>query len=145
MSNEIQVRASLQIRSTTSKLVYQSQPTAFNADLQTVNPKGPVPGALTIPVSGMDIDLSKLTKMGGQCRIMNVDPTNYFNYGMRDPSSNTYYPLGEVLPGEFYPLRLARNLGQHEVGTGTFVGTTAVLHVKGQGGSCQALVEAFDP
>ena len=142
MSNEITVQSSLQIRN--GSLFYQSRPSSFQANMTGI--RGPTPGSLHIPVSGIDVALSELDRPGGLCRIMNVDPFNYASFGIRDTASNRYFPLGELLPGESYVLRLSRILGQ-DYGTGTGstpLGQTGVLHMKAPHGAADVIVEAFD-
>jgi hypothetical protein len=141
MANEAQVRSSLQIIN--SPLHYQSQPTAFTADVTGI--KGPCPGAFAASILGTDVDLSELTTPG-LCRIMNLDDTNFIEFGIWDPEALKFYPLGEVLPGETYVLRLSRNLAQEYAGTGT--GTTGpetnTLRIRADTAPCNALVEAFE-
>lgn len=140
MADEAQIRASLQI--TNDPLEYRSQPTAFTADVAGI--KGPVPGAIEASVEGTDVDLSELVAPS-LCRIMNLDATNFVEYGVWDPEGGTFYPLGEILPGETYVIRLSRNL-QEEFGTGT--GTTGAgtnrLRFKADTAPCNVLVEAFE-
>lgn len=135
------VTSSLQI--TSGNLNYQSQPTAFAATVNGSN--GPTPGATTISVNGTDVAFPQLTAMGGFCRLMNLDPVNYATVGVRDKSTNEFYPLLELLPGETYVCRLSRKLPKEETGTGTFLGSNTVLHVKADTANLILLVEAFDP
>ena len=140
MADEASIRASLQIIS--GKLEYRSQPTVFTADV--AGAKGPVPGALAASTAGTDVDFGELTTPN-LCRIMNLDATNFIEYGIWDPEGSTFYPLGELLAGEFTVLRLSRNL-QEEYGTGT--GTTGAntnrLRLKADTAACNVLVEAFE-
>lgn len=145
MSGEAQIRSSLQITKKTGaveQINYQGKPTSFNADV--AGTKGPVPGAVTATVAGTDVDFSQLTTPT-LCRLQNQDATNFVEYGVWDPEGNTFYPLGELLPGETYVLRLSRNL-QQEFGTGT--GTTGAetnrLRLKADTASVNVLVEAFE-
>jgi len=141
MSDEISIRSSLQIRK--DNLEYQSKPTAFNATM-VADAAAPTPGRITVPIEGVDVDLTALTTPG-IARLMNLDSTNYITYGIYDPDGDTFYPLGELLPGESYVLRMSRNL-QEEYGTGT--GTTGAdtnrLRLKADTASCEALVEIFE-
>lgn len=144
MSSEAQIRSSLQIRK--NNLTYQSQPTAFVADVSGTN--GPTPGAFTVPVAGIAVDLSKLTTPG-LCRIMNLDLTNYVEYGIKDVSGvgiGLFYPLGEILPGESYVIRLSRNITEEYTATGT--GTTPKnfdnFWFKAHVAPVNVLVEAFE-
>lgn len=139
MANEIQVRSSLQVNN--GNLRYQSQPTAFTAT-QNGGAKGPTPGMLSVSTTGTDVDLSQLSTPG-VCRIMNLDDTNYIEWGIHDGS--LFHPIGEALPGESYVIRFSRNLGEEESVPGT--GTTAVLnafYLRANTGTCQVLVEAFE-
>ena len=140
MSNEAQIRSSLSIVS--DNLTYRSQPTAYNADV--AGSKGPVPGAIAVSTVGTDVDFSELTTPA-LCKIQNLDDTNFVEYGIWDPEGSTFYPLGELLPGEFSVLRLSRNL-QQEFGTGT--GTTGAdtnrLRFRADTATLQVSVEAFE-
>lgn len=148
MAGEIQVSAGLTIRQLDASgnilLQYTSLPAAFLADM--TGAKGPVPGAFTAATTGTDVDLSELTTPG-VCIIKNFDDTNYVTYGMWDPESNLFYPLGEVQPGEAWPLRLSRFISQ-EYGTGTGTGTagpsTNKLRIIANAAACNVSVEAFE-
>jgi len=83
--------------------------------------------------------------MGGLCRIMNLDPTNTVHVGIREISSNKFFPLLMLLPTESYVLRLSDHLLKEEVGTGTFTGATTQLFAKAFGAACVCLFEVFDP
>lgn len=138
MSNEAQIRCSLSIR--TGSIHYASQPTAFTADV--AGRKGPAPGAFTVSTAGTDADLSELTAPG-LCRIQNLDATNYVTFGIWEPDASLFYPLGELLPGETYVLRLSRDLGeQYTSVTGTGVANNK-LRFKADTASVVVLLEAF--
>jgi hypothetical protein len=147
MANEAQVRGSLQIRilddSGRVLLDYRGLPTTFNADVDSI--EGPTPGSFLATTAGVDVDLSALTTPG-LARFQNNDPTNYVEYGIWDPTGAVFYPLGELLPGESYPIRLSRNIG-NETGPGD-PGTAVLdndnrLRFKAISGACQVTVEAF--
>lgn len=106
-------------------LEYFSRPTYFTADV--TGTKGPVPGALAISTSGTTIDLSELTTPA-LCRIQNLDSTNYLEYGTYNAS--VWAPLGEILAGETYVIRLSRNLG--------------TLRLQANSSTLTAVVEAFE-
>jgi hypothetical protein len=138
MADEIQIRASLQI--TKNNLNYRSYPTDFKADV--TGAKGPVPGAITAAVLGTSVSFAELTTPGW-CRISNLDDTNYVTVGILDPDGD-FYPLFEVLPGEFEIIRLSRFLGQSwGVGTAT-TDTSCTLHIQADTAACNVLVEAFE-
>lgn len=134
MANEATVNCSLQISK--GNLKYQSRPTSFRADVSGT--KGPSPGAVTVPTAGVDIDLSALTTPA-LCRLMNLDSTNRVSVGVHDGA--IYHPLVELLAGESFVLRLARDLTT-EYGTGT--GGTNTLHARANTASVVLVVEAFE-
>ena len=147
MANEATVRSSLKILktdSTTGRVLLDAspKPTAFTVDV--AGTKGPVPGAVNVTTAGVNIDFSELTTPA-LCRIMNFDSTNFLEYGIWDPEGGTFYPLGEVGPGETYVIKLSRNL-QEEFGTGT--GTSGAntnrLRLKADTAAVEATVEAFE-
>ena len=140
MADEAQIRSSLFIRK--GEIDYQSRPTVFSADVSGT--KGPTPGAVTFSTAGEDVDLTGLT-VPGLCRLQNQDPTNYVTYGIWDPEGNTFYPLGELLSGESYVLRLSRDI-EEEFGTGggTTGPNTNRLRIKADTAACVVLVEVFE-
>lgn len=143
MADEARIQSSLQVK--VGNLTYQSQPTAFTADVSTA--LGPTPGAFTASRWGTDVDLSALGTPG-LCRIMNIDSTRNAYVGRWDPtvgSAGRFYPFLKLLPGESYVVRLAEDVEDEWSGTGT--GTLAAattLRVLGEGGSVNVLVEAFE-
>jgi hypothetical protein len=137
MSDEATFRSELNILK--DNLNYRSNPNDFRADVAIG--KGPVPGAFTASVTGTDVDFSELM-LPALCRIMNLDVTNFIEYGIWDGAN--FDPLGEVLPGEAYILRLSRNLRfEYGAGTGT-VGVVNKLRVRSDTAACYVIVEAFD-
>lgn len=119
------IRVSLQM--TNGNLSYQSAPQAFNPT-DAVIAKGPSPGAITVAAGGTDVDFSHLTLVG-LCWIQNLSTTDYVTFGIWDDDNNYFYPLGEILAGEYYPIRLSRYLGRKEaLGTGT--GNSAIITCK---------------
>ena len=139
MANEAVVRTSLQIKDGT--LFYQSQPTAFVADVSTG--LGPTPGLVTVPVTGVSVSLAALTTPGFAF-IQNLDATNFIMVGVYDGTS--FFPLLELLPGECYVVRLCRHLGDEFVGTGTPADANALRLMADPlgGASCYARVEVFE-
>lgn len=138
MANEATIRTSLMIKK--GNIFYQSNPTAFKANV--TGTKGPVPGAVSIAatVTGTDIDFSELVTPG-LCRLQNLDATNFVTYGIWDGVS--FFPLGELLPGETYVLRLSRYLGEEFAGTGTPADVNT-FRMKADTAACNVLVEAFE-
>ena len=142
MADEVSIRNSLQISD--SPLDYRSQPTQFLGDIVAANPKGPCPGAITVAVAGTDVDFSELTTPG-YCRLQNLDDTNFVTYGIWDPEGGVFYPLGEILAGETYVLRLSRDLAwEYGTGTGTSGAETNTLRFKADTASLVVLIEAFE-
>lgn len=138
MANEATVNAGLQIK--LGNGFYQSMPSSFRADVSAFI--GPTPGAITVPTTGANVNLSALTSPG-LCRIQNIDGTNYVRYGIHDGA--LFHPLGRILPGESYVLRLDHSLGEEESDTGTGTsGPVNSLYLKAVGASCVVLVEAFN-
>jgi hypothetical protein len=147
MANEATITSQLQIqkRTTAGNLTFLGfGPGSFSADV--TGTLGPTPGAVLVTTAGRDIYFTELTTPGF-CVIANLEPAggNYFEYGIKDPQTNVYYPLGEVLPGESYVIRLSRNLQEQYAGSGT--GTTGpenYLRLKANAGTVRAFVGAFE-
>lgn len=140
MSDECQFSFSLSI--TKGNLNYRPQNPSFNVNV--TGQKGPSPGAISVPTTGVDVDLSQLVTPG-LCILRNLDQTNFFEYGIRDPVTSEFFPLGEVLPGQSWPLLLSRNLLEAYTNTGT--GTTGQIkkfHLKADTAALYASVEAFE-
>lgn len=138
MANEATISSGLNIRK--GNLNYQSQPMSFRANVSGT--KGPTPGALEVTTSGTNVDFSELTTPA-LCRIMNLSATYLVEWGIHDGS--LFHPVGEVLPGETYVIRLSRNLGEEEDVPGT--GTSAVVNaffLRAVGGTVNVVVEAFE-
>lgn len=147
MSGEAKIHVSLQITKADAagNVNYRSYPTQFDADVDGA--LGPTPGAILASIYGTDVDLSQLT-VPGICRLSNQDSDNFVTYGIYDPEADKFYPLGELLPGEFYILRLSRDLGWESTGSGTGTGTTGPqtnrLRVQADTAACAVLIEAFE-
>lgn len=140
MANEATVTSRLTIQK--GYLDYMSRPGQFQATV--TGTKGPVPGALEATTAGVSVDFSELTTPA-LCRLMNLDTTNFVEYGIWDPEGGVFYPLGELLPGESYVLRLSRNLNEeYGTGAGTVGANTNRLRLKADTAACQVMVEAFE-
>jgi hypothetical protein len=140
VASEAKLNISMTI--TKGNISYQSKPTSFGVTL--VGTAGPTVGMVLVPTEGRDIYFEELDTPG-LVRIQNLDTVNYVEYGVYDPSTATFFPLGEILPGETYILRLSRNLNEEYAGSGT--GTTApqnYFRIKANGDDCNVLVEAFE-
>lgn len=159
MANEATVLNSLLIRGPTVQQV-QTNPRSFNADVSKDG--GPCPGEILASKLGTDVVLSQLTSPG-LCWIMNlgVDAlgnnlagtpgsqftwANYVEVGLYDHTLNQFYPLMEILPGEFYLVRLSRFINQRiGTGSGTSGGGDVVnLRVKAIGAASKVIVQAYE-
>lgn len=138
MANEARLQISLQIAA--DNVQYNSLPTSFTATV--TGRKGPTPGALTVPVAGVNVDLSQLT-VPGLCRLQNQDATNFVTVGIYDEATNRFHPIEEILPGESYVVRLSRELG-YEYGTAGTAADRDHLHLRASIAPCVVLVEAFE-
>lgn len=142
MANEAIITTVLRIDK--GNLHYQSQPGSFTANIDAAKPKGPVPGAIAVATAGTDISLSQLDTPG-LVHLRNLDDTNFVEWGIRIPATSKFVPIGELLPGESFVLRLSRNLLEEYTNTGT--GTSAqilFLHFKADTASVNVLIEAFE-
>ena len=136
MSDEVTYRGSLSIRKLSGAITqmdYRSNPTTFLADLTGL--KGPTLGCIAVATGGTDVDLSELTTPGF-CFLYNQDDENYVEYGIWDGS--TFWPLGELGPGEHNVLKLSRNL---DLGVGTAYGS---LRLKANTAACNVVVDVFE-
>lgn len=123
--------------------VWTAPQTAFNGTVAASPAKGPAPGAFTAAVTGTNVDLSQLSTPA-YCFITNMDDTNFVTVGVWDPVHAEFHPLMELLPGEGYPLRLSRRLGQEKgTGTGTYFNEGSRLRVVADTAPCVVKVEAF--
>lgn len=152
MADEINLQVSLRLRKGT---LDASRQASYRADMVGTN-RGPSPGVLQVSLDGVNVDFSQLSQPG-LCWLTNlgtgdedVDEAEncYVEYGMFDPTTSVheFIPLGEILPGESYALRLSRFLSQEfgtESGTGT-TGQNSVLRIKAIGFSQNVVVEAWE-
>lgn len=144
MSDEASVRGGLQIRKIINNITVIDYSRNIGFKATVVGSKGPVPGAVTISTDGTDIDFSQLVTPG-LATIKNMDSTNYVEYGIWEPATSLFYPIGEILPGEEYPIRFSRNLQEEYIGTGT--GTSAPtnrLRFKANNAACVVMIGAFE-
>lgn len=123
-------------------LQYQSLPGSFQATV--TGSGGPTPGAISVSIDGVDINLAALTTPG-LCRLQNLDATNNIAVGVWNPDQSEFYPLLYLKPGESYVIRLHPHVNQEYAGTGT--GTTGqlnTLRAQAENAACLLLVEAFE-
>lgn len=141
MSKEFSIRTSMLVKA--GNLSYQRQ-SSFTGNLVAIVPKGVVPGSILCSITGTQIDFSQLTTPA-YCVLTNLDALNYVTYGVYDSDTNTFFPLGEILPGESYVLRLSRFLHEEYPGTGTGVSaSTNRLMIRAEVAACNVLIEAFE-
>ncbi len=144
MSSEAKITSSLVINGGNAGFLnYQSLPATFTADCTVAVAAGSTPGSVLCTVLGTLIDLTELTNPGGLCRLQNLDSTNYIEIGLHDAVTGEFYPVLELLPGESFIVRLARFLGEDQIGTGSGVGTKS-FYGKGHAASVALLAEAFN-
>lgn len=141
MADEATIRSTIQI----VKGNIRYQPPLPAVIRETVDgEKGPVPGALTIAITGTNVDFSQLDTPG-LVRIINYDDTNYVEWGIWSTTHSKFFPLGEILPGRDAVFRFSRNLREEYTNTGT--GTSAEInnfHLKANTAACVVSVEAFE-
>lgn len=100
MADEIVVRQFMNIRK--GNLVHNPPQREFKA---TLNEEfGPSPGAIQATYDGTDVDLSVFTDPGW-VDIYNQEPTVAndgvtVSWGVYDPQTNRYYPVGKLEPGQ---------------------------------------------
>lgn len=141
MTIRARVNSSLSIDNSVTNQHEAPRPTSFTATV--VDGSGPTPGLIEVPVSGIDVDLSALTYLGGLIRFQNLSNTNWVEIGSWDGS--IFRPLFELLPGEFYVMRLARNLGSiYGTGTGTSGTDVTTIRLNADGSMCPCKVEAYN-
>ena len=104
MADEITISSIINIIK--SGFSFRNSLTSYRADM--TGKKGPTPGAVTVATAGTNISFSELTTPGF-VYIENLDSTNYVDYGAW--TGSVFYPIGELLPGEFHIIRLSRNVG----------------------------------
>lgn len=141
MADEITVRMSLQV--VKDNLSYQSQPSSFRADL-VGTAAGPTPGAIIVPTAGYDVPFTGLSTPGW-VRLLNLDQTNFVQWGLYEIDIARFRPIGELGPGEQAVFKLSRNLQEEYSGSGT--GTTGpenYFRLKADTAQCVVLVEAFE-
>lgn len=140
MSNEATVNSNLQIVQPGGIGNWRSGGTSFRANV--LGTLGPNPGGMIATLAGVDVVFAPLTTPA-LCVIQNYDPVNFIEFGMWDPVTSEFFPIGEVQAQEFYILRLSRRLGHTEgVGTGT-TGSSKTFRVKAYVAPCDIFVGAF--
>jgi hypothetical protein len=145
MAGEMQCQFSIVIGPSpvNPNLQYSSKPTSFK--VSPVNFRGPSPGLIKqVPTAGVDVNLSQLTQPG-VAWIQNLDANNKVVVGIFDPAINKFIPFLDVLPGEFWPIRLSQYIFEDFNATGTSIGdTNLTLRIKSINNPCDVRVDCFD-
>lgn len=129
MANEFTITSKLKL--VNSNLNFNPASSTFQPDQTTANVSLQTISATT---TGVTVSLATLTTPG-IIQIQNVDTTNYVSIGLY--ISSTFYPLAELLPGETWIFRLARDILTANAGA-------AVLRLKANTATCSVLLQAFD-
>ena len=132
MSREINISGSMTITkfgAHRERLVDFPFTFSFRADM--LGSKGPLPGAILVPLAGVDVSLSQLTQPGW-CGFhhqglasggdLGDDPSIYYvDIGVKDVLTGRFYPMLELQPGWKLPHYFSRNLleSYNQTGTGT--------------------------
>lgn len=152
MADEITVNVSARLRKSQGSTELIGRPYSHVNLIDMTGRKGPTPGALSVPIGGVAVDLSELTTPGF-CWLEHqgllsgdADDNDYCEVGVRDVDNNLFFPLLELLPGMRWPLYLSRNLLEEFVGTGTATtGPTNQLFLKsGSSNTLVVSVEAYE-
>lgn len=139
MSRECSIILNTVIRADNIVRTYQE-----NYTIDVTGRKGPTPGAITVDTAGTDVDLTQLTTPG-VVFIKNLDGVNYVEWGIREPATGYFYPIGELGPGESIVFRFSRNLLVEYTNTGTGTSPpTNFFHVKANSADCVVTVEAYE-
>lgn len=145
MADEITIRGSLTVRKVSNSvtLIDERINEAYTDTMDGT--KGPTPGYLLIPVGGKVISFVELTTPGW-CVIHNCDEENYVEWGIYDPQTDLFYPVGEIGPGQSAgPFELSRNLAEEYVSTGTGTsGPTNQFFMKANTADVGVIIKAFE-
>ncbi len=144
MANEGSFTYSMSLRKQSGALIIlgASYQKSFTFDVD--GSVGPTPGGMVVPVGGKIIRFGELITPG-IIVIKNYDATNYITYGLYDPDSKKFYPMGEVFAGEEWPWRLSRDFLERFEGTGTgTTGRSMYLMLKASEAPVNASVEAYE-
>ena len=120
MSKEARLAGGMQIRKTVNGInVIDHRPafSGFTADVDGA--AGPSPGSINVGPNGTNVSFAQLTEPGW-CEIYNMDDAQTVQWGLWDPNTTTFYPLGELEPGHGIVYKFSRNFGErHDEGVGT--------------------------
>lgn len=138
MASEISLNVNYTLKK--GNLDERGTPNQFNITMNGT--KGPTPGSIRVPTTGIVVNLSAIDTPG-LCWIHNIDSTNFVTMGVYDGSR--FYPLLKFPAGVAYPVILSNYINQEFVGTGT--GTNADINqlmLIADTAACQVVVKAYD-
>jgi hypothetical protein len=125
-------------------LHWQNFPQQFQPTI--TGEKGPTPGAIAVSPYGTEVVLTQLTTPGW-CVITNLDSTNYVEFGILDPETIKFYPLGACYPGEPAAFRMSPHFsGEYGSGAGTSASgpLTNKFWMRANAAYCNVKVEVFE-
>ncbi len=137
MAGEIVTQITMAVRKNNINNVLNDGPMIIDMD----GYGGPAPGQVTVPTTGVDIDLSELD-IPGECLIKNLDTTNFVIGGVTDGTD--FIPLFEIEAGKKCYFRFYRYFGQDWTGTGTSGGTTWSLRLQADTAECKVVINAYE-
>lgn len=124
MAGEIVVTSAIEVRKDEFLFpVHTNERKTFNQ----ANIGGGGPGAISIPVAGANIDLSKFGTVGW-CKFINTDPDNFVEWGAEVAA--VFHPIGRMEPLEpAGPFRLSPG---------------KTLHLKADTAACEVHIIIFE-
>jgi hypothetical protein len=141
MADEAQITGSLMIAPSQTTSVRHAFSIQFQRDVASALFLTQIVDVL---IEGTDIDLSAIPNPR-LAWFANLDETNNVHFGIYDPETEVFYPIGELHAGEALPFPLSSRLSQ-EIGTGsgTIGPDTNRLRFKSENATCQVLVGVSD-
>ena len=111
-----------------------------------IGKSGPSPGSIIVTQYGVDVAFPGLISPGW-ILLENLENSGWVEVGIKEPDTNYFYPMIELLPGKPCIFRLSRNLFREyqSTGTGTSVGSANTLHMKARDiATASVVVSAYD-
>lgn len=150
MANEATVQSQLTISKTvgSKQIQFNNLPNgSFTADV--AGSGGPSPGTVLASATGSKIDLKAQLSDPSLYIMYNVG-TVPIDWGIWEPTTNKFFLLNRLLPGESYVGRFSPFLfgdigsGTAVAGTGTIGNDNNQLYIRGAGGVGYLNISAFD-
>lgn len=129
MAREATIRTGLNINKFTgdTQILYWNRSATFQVGVDSAN--GPCVGTVSVTQSGTDVNLSQMNSPH-LAWFHNLSADYTVDVGIREPATDTFYPLFELAPGTSWVVPLSRNL-LSQFGTGTGTGDSDnVLHLR---------------